>query len=127
MKTFWIKTVPVASSETGSFRATLGSVTLSHSLKVRPMGPLSVALAPNPVVGGNPVAGAAKLECIAGPGPVTVALASSNTAVAHPVAASIVVPQGLQSASFVVVTNPVPRKGRHRSQERPTGSPRLRH
>ena len=106
-KTFWIKTVPVASSESGLFKATLGSVTLSQSLKVRPMGPLSVALAPNPVVGGNPVVGTGKLECIAGPGPVTVALASSNAAVAHPVATSIVVPQGLQSATFAVVTSPV--------------------
>ena len=106
-KTFSIKTVPVASSETGLFKATLGSVTLSQSLKVRPIGPLSVTLVPNPVVGGNPVVGTARLECIAGPGPVAVALASSNTAVAHPVAASIVVPQGLQSAPFALVTSPV--------------------
>jgi hypothetical protein len=106
-KTFWIKTVPVSSSETGSFRATLGSVTLSQSLKVRPMGPLSVGVAPNPVVGGNPVAGTAKLECIAGPGPVTVSLGSSDAAVAHPVVASILVPEGVQSATFAVVTNPV--------------------
>jgi PKD repeat protein len=107
MQTVWIKTAPVASSETGLFRATLGSVTLSQSLSVRPMGLLSVALAPNPAVGGNPIVGTAKLECVAGPGPVEVALASSNATVAHPVAASIVVPQGLQSTTFAVVTSPV--------------------
>ena len=106
-KSFWIKTAPVAASEIGAFRAKLGSVTLSQSLKVRPIGPLSVTLAPNPVFGGNSVVGTANLECIAGPGPVEVALASSNTAVARPVATSIVVPQGLRSATFAVVTSPV--------------------
>jgi uncharacterized membrane protein len=107
-KTFSIKTAPVAISEIGVFSATLGSSsTLSQSLKVRPIGPLSVTLAPNSLVGGNPVVGTAKLECIARPGPVQVALASSNAAVAHPVAVSIVVPQGLQSATFSLVTSPV--------------------
>jgi hypothetical protein len=107
-KTFWIKTAPVATREIGLFSATLGSSsTQSQSLKVRPIGPLSVTLLPNPAVGGNSVVGTAKLECNAGPGPVNVVLASSNTAVAKPVAASIYVPQGLQSATFAVVTSPV--------------------
>ena len=107
-KTFWIKTAPVASSEIGLFSATLGSSsTQSQSLKVRPIGPVAVTLLPNPVVGGKSVVGTAKLECVAGPGPVTVALASSDATVAHAVATSIVVPQGLQSSTFAVVTSPV--------------------
>jgi probable HAF family extracellular repeat protein len=107
-KAFWIKTAPVATSEVGLFSATLGSSsTQSQSLKVRPIGPVSVTLLPNPEVGGKSVVGTAKLECNAGPGPVNVVVASSNTAVASPVAASIYVPQGLQSATFAVVTSTV--------------------
>jgi hypothetical protein len=68
---------------------------------------LSVALIPTTVTGTHRVAGTAKLECKAAPGPITVNLASSNAAVAYPVATSIVVPQGLQSVSFDVVTNKV--------------------
>jgi hypothetical protein len=70
----------------------------------------SVTLAPTPVVGGQPVTGKAMLECKAGPGPIAVSLSSSNAAVASPVAASIVVPQGLQSANFDVTTNAVQAK-----------------
>ena len=71
---------------------------------------LSVALVPTTVAGTNPVAGTVKLECKAGPEPIEVDLASSNAAAADPVAASIVVPQGLQSVPFDVVTNQVPSK-----------------
>jgi hypothetical protein len=71
------------------------------------MGLSSVTLTPTAVVGGNQVTGKATLECAAAPGPVTVDLASSNAAVAYPVAASIVVPQGVNNATFDVATNPV--------------------
>jgi len=56
---------------------------------------------------GKPVAGTAKLVCKSGPGPITVELTSSNPGVANPVATSIVIPQGLQSAPFTVTTNQV--------------------
>jgi len=59
------------------------------------------------VVGTKPVVATAELECKAAPGPITVNLASSNAAIAYPVAASIVVPQGLQSVPFDVATNKV--------------------
>jgi hypothetical protein len=106
-RTFLVKTTPVSASQTGKVNASLGGTTLSQSLRVRPMGLLSLTLSPTTVVGGQRVAGSTRLECPAGPGPVTVSLASSQAAVASPVAASIVVPQGLQSVPFDVTTNRV--------------------
>ncbi len=106
-KTFTVKTVPVAASQSGEVRATLGSTTLGEDLTVRPMGMSSVSLSPISVVGGLPVAGTVKLECKAGPGAVTADLASSNPAAASPVAASLAVPQGVQSVSFDVRTSAV--------------------
>jgi len=55
-----------------------------------------LTLTPITVVGSQPVAGSAKLECKAGPGPLTVDLGSNAPAVALPVAANVVLPQGLQ-------------------------------
>ena len=106
-KGFTIKTVPVAVAENGTVSATLSGAALTQTLTVRPMGLLSLAVTPTTVVGSNTVIGTAKLECLAGPGPVTVDLASSNSAVANPIAASIAVPQGLSSATFDVATSPV--------------------
>ena len=106
-RNFTIKTVPVSSNQTGYVSATLNGTTVSQPLTIRPMGMSSLALTPGTVVGSQPVTGTAKLECNAGPGPVTVDLSSGNPAVAAPVAASIVVPQGLSSALFDVTTNAV--------------------
>ena len=106
-KTFTVKTVSVAASQDGKVSATLGSTTLSQNLKIRPMGMLSMTLTPTTVVGSQPVAGTAKLECKAGPGAVMVDLASSNAAVASPVAASLSVPQGVQLVPFNITTSPV--------------------
>ena len=105
-KTFTVKTVAVGTRQVGTVSATLGSTTLSQPLALRPMGMLLLTLAPTTVPGTQPVAGTAKLECKAGPGPVTVELASNNAA-AQPVAASVVVPQGLQSTPFDVATSKV--------------------
>ena len=104
---FTFKTSPVPSPQTGDVVATLGAVSKSATLTVRRIGMLSVTLTPTTVAGTNPVAATAKLECKAAPGPITVDLASSNTAIAKPVAANIVVPQGLQSAPFDVATSKV--------------------
>jgi len=109
-KSFTIQTTPVLATEIGTVSATLGAKTLIQNLTVRRMGMLSVTLVPTTVAGTNPVAGTVKLECKAGPGPIEVDLASSNAAAAHPVAASIVVPQGLQSVPFDVVTGQVASK-----------------
>jgi hypothetical protein len=106
-RTFTVTTAAVATEEAGTVSATLGGATLSQDLVVRPMGLLSVTLSPSTVPCGKPVAGTAKLECKAGPGAVTLELSGSNAAAAYPVAASIAVPQGLQSVAFDVATNPV--------------------
>jgi hypothetical protein len=106
-KSFSIKTTPVAANESGTVTVNLGGASLSQPLTVRPMGMASVSLTPTSVVGSQPVTGKATLECKAGPGPITVDLSSTNATVASPVAANIVVPQGVQSANFDVTTNAV--------------------
>jgi hypothetical protein len=109
-KTFIVKTQPVSAGETGTVSVSVSGETLSQPLTVRPMGMYSLSLSPARVVGSQPVTGTARLECKAGPGPISVNLSSSNSAVASPVAASIVVPQGVQSAHFDVTTNVVQTK-----------------
>jgi subtilisin family serine protease len=106
-KNFVVRTAAVASPESGQVSTTLDGTTLSQDLTLRPMGLYSLTLTPNPVVGGNPVSGTAKLECKAGPGPISVALSSSNPAIASPDTASLVIPGGTQSMSFGVTTFPV--------------------
>ena len=105
--TFSIKTTPVTTLQSGTITATFAGTVLTRKLSVRRIGMLSVGLVPTTVAGTNPVAGTAKLECKAAPGPITVNLASSNAAVAYPVAASIVVPQGVQAVPFDVATSKV--------------------
>ena len=105
--TFLIKTKPVTTLQSGTITANFGGTVLSRKLSVRRIGMLSVELDRTTVVGTKPVTATAKLECKAAPGPITVDLASSNAAIADPVAASIVVPQGLQSVPFDVATSKV--------------------
>jgi hypothetical protein len=106
-KSFAIKTAPVASNQSGTVTVSLGDSSASQPLTIRPMGLGSLKLIPSTVVGGHEVMGTATLECFAGPGPVTIDLSASNAAVASPVAPMVVVPQGLRSQTFTVVTNPV--------------------
>jgi secreted trypsin-like serine protease len=106
-KSFIVKTQPVLASEAGIVSAAVGGDAVSQPLTVRPMGLHSVSLSPTRVVGSQAATGLAKLECKAGPGPISVDLSSSNPAVAGPVAASMVVPQGVQSASFDVTSSAV--------------------
>ena len=106
-KSFSIKTVPVAASESGTVTVNLGAASLSQPLTVRPMGLASLKVSPTTVVGGQDATGTATLECAAGPGPVTVDLSTSNATVAKPVSTTVVVPQGLKSETFTVSTDPV--------------------
>jgi hypothetical protein len=106
-KSFTVKTVAVDTRQVGKVSATLGATTLSQPLALRPMGMLSLTLTPTTVAGTLPVAGTAKLECKAGPGPITIDLTSSEPAAANPVAASIAVPEGLQSVPVDVTTSKV--------------------
>jgi uncharacterized repeat protein (TIGR03803 family) len=103
-QTFVISTTPVRTTQSGTITARFGAALRTRNLSVRPIGMLSVALAPTKVVGANSIDATAKLECKAGPGPITVELASSDAGIANPVAANIVVPQGLQSMHFDVAT-----------------------
>ena len=106
-KSFSITTRPVLASETGTVSAIFGGKTFSRQLIVRPMGMQSLALSAFPVVGGTKVIGTARLECEAGPGPVTVRLGSSKPKIASPVAVSIVISQGMQSERFEITTSAV--------------------
>jgi len=106
-KTFTIWTTAVEVAQAGRVSATLGGVTLSHDLQVRPIGIRTITISPTTVVGGLQATGRAVLECKAGPGPITIELSSSHGAVAYPVAANGVVPQGLTTLTFSVATNPV--------------------
>jgi len=104
---FVIKTSPLLALESGSVGIVVDGLAVNQPLVVRPMGLSSLVLKPTSVAGSQPSAGTATLECAAGPGPVTVNLASSRPDLANPVAASIVVPQGVKTASFDVTTNAV--------------------
>ena len=106
-RTFSVTTFPVDTAETGTVSVTLDGKTQSLPLTVRPMVLSSLGLTPSTVVGSQPVVGRATLECDAGPGPITVDLSSNSPAVASPVAASVVVPQGVKTANFDVTTSAV--------------------
>lgn len=107
-KTFTITTTPVTTTQNGSVTAQLGAVTKSVALRVRPIGVQTLALSPNPVVGPNPVTGTVTLECPAPAGGITVALSSSNPAVAAPTVSSINIPARARSKTFAIRTIDVP-------------------
>ena len=102
--TFPITAPAVSSLQTGTVTATAGGQSRSATLKVRPIGVLSLVLGPNPVTGPNPVDGSVLLECAAAPGPITVQLTSSNKTVAWPNVSSIVIPAGAATGRFTVST-----------------------
>ncbi|HJX26906.1 MAG TPA: hypothetical protein VJ885_03260, partial [Thermoanaerobaculia bacterium] len=98
-------TAPVVTTlQTGTVDASFGGITKSVTLKVRPIGLVSLTLNLNPVVGPGSVTGTVTLECPAAPGNVTVALSSSTTAVARPAVASVTIPAGSSTATFTVTT-----------------------
>jgi hypothetical protein len=104
---FQIVPTPVLATAVGDIEATYGAQLVERVLRVRPISVKSVALAPNPVVGGAPVLGAVTLDCNAQPADLTVALSSTRPSAAAPATASIVVPQGTDSKTFNVTTAPV--------------------
>jgi len=101
---FLITTSTVASTQTGDVTASLNGLSMSATLTVKPIGVLSLALAPNPVVGPGRVDGTVTLECPAPSGGLAVALSSSSPAVAHPDVASLTVPGGQSTGTFTVST-----------------------
>lgn len=106
---FRITTSAVSSSQQGTVSASLDGATASQPLSLVPMGPQSLVFKPTSAVGGvlPAVTGTLKLQCRAGPDPITVDLASARPEAAYPVAASVVVPVGLQSVKFDVMTEQV--------------------
>jgi uncharacterized repeat protein (TIGR03803 family) len=107
-RSFSITTSPVAALETAIIEARVGSATgSSETLTLKPMAPMSVALSPNPVVGGSSVSGVVTLECAAGPGDIVVTLSSSKPAIASPAAPTVTVSFGARTAPFTVTTVPV--------------------
>jgi acetyl esterase/lipase len=102
---FAVTVSAVTANQSGSISATYKGTTQSAGLTVRPIGLLSLALAPNPVTGPGSATGTATLECAAGSGgggAVQVALSSSQPSVANPAAASLAIPAGASSGTFTV-------------------------
>jgi len=106
-KSFSIKTDAVAAIEAATIGASIGGAPSTRTLTLKPMGVKSLTLSTSAVVGGTPVSGAVKLECKAGPGPITVTLSSSKPATAAPSPGNVTIPVGMTSAPFVVTTVPV--------------------
>jgi len=106
-RSFSVRSSPVAAPESGIVSVSLDGKTLSQPLTLRPMGLQAVTLAQKSVVGGAEVAGTAKLECAAGPGPIEVALASPLPEVAAVAPAMLTIPAGEATAAFTVTTVPV--------------------
>lgn len=104
---FSILPTPVLANSQGDIEATHGAQTVSRRLTIRPITVKSVSLTPNPVIGGNAVVGTVKLDCGAQPAALGVTLSSSKPLLAAPTVSPLVIPQGSNSATFDVTTNPV--------------------
>jgi hypothetical protein len=102
--TFPITAPAVASPQVGTVTATAGGQSRSATLKVRPIGVLSLLLASNPVTGPGRVDASVLLECAAAPGPITVQLTTSDPSVASPDVPSIVIPAGASTGRFIIST-----------------------
>jgi uncharacterized repeat protein (TIGR01451 family) len=103
---FTVSTSSVAASLPVTVTATLSLATKSATLTLRPIGVQSLTLSPNPAVGATSVTGTVQLECVAGPGDVTVALTSSSNSVAQ-VPSSMTIPAGATSGTFAITTSNV--------------------
>ncbi len=102
--TFVITSTAPSVEKTGAVTASYGGGSRSVSLKVRPIGVLTLALNPNPVTGPGNVTGTVTLECVAPAGGINVTLTSSNAALAHPTVGSINIPAGSRTKTFTIQT-----------------------
>lgn len=102
--TFPVTAPAVIANETGTVTASYAGGSLSGTLTVKPVGLVSLALSPNPVVGPASVTGTVTLDCPAAPGAVTVTLSSSTPGVANPAAPSLTIPSGSTQGTFTVTT-----------------------
>ncbi|HET9046104.1 MAG TPA: hypothetical protein VFO33_04030 [Casimicrobiaceae bacterium] len=108
--TFSISTAAVTATTATTISATYAGVTKTAAFTVNPSAPpppsavlASLAVSPASIVGGADGIGTVTLDRAAPTGGATVALASSATSVAS-VPATVVVPAGATSATFVVKT-----------------------
>ena len=101
---FTVNSRAVSTINAGTYTASYGGTSKTLNLSVRPIYVQSLVLTPSSVVGGNPVSGVATTECAAPSGGMTVALSSTNTAVAAPTTSSIVVAAGATKGTFTVRT-----------------------
>ena len=105
--TFPITPTPVLSNSVGAVTATVGPQTLTRALTVRPITVAKLALAPNPVVGGNAVTGTVTLDCGAAPADISVALSSTKPTLAQPNVSSLLFPVGTKTLTFSITTSSV--------------------
>jgi serine protease len=106
-KSFTITTSKVLADTSGNIVATVGTDTASRNLTVRPIGVKKLTLDPTSVKGGDPSTGTVKLECAAGPGLITVSLASDKPNIANPAVSELVFSIGEKSKTFTVNTSAV--------------------
>jgi hypothetical protein len=107
---FAVTVTPVTSALAGAITATLGSSIATKPFTVTPISVQTLTLTPNPVVGGNPVAGTATLDCAAA-NDITVALSSTKPSIAQPAVPSLLVPAGTRTMNFQVNTSAVTAAG----------------
>lgn len=113
--TFTVSTAPVGSPTSVTVSATYGGVTRTADLLVEPaatsdpgpaVGVAEVTLTPSTVSGGSGASGSVRLSSAAPPGGIVVALSSAGVAATTP--AQVSVAGGSTSATFAVMTTPVP-------------------
>jgi len=103
--TFPIATTPVAASVTATFSASYAGITKTTAVTIKPPALSSLALSPSTVNAGSSSTGTVTLNGPAPVGGMAVALSSSKPTVAG-VPASVTVPSGSSSATFIVTTSP---------------------
>lgn len=103
--TFAISTVTVANAATATITATQGANSQTATLTINPPALISVAVSPNPVVGGNSATGIVTLNGPAGAGGINVALSVNGSGVTVPT--SVLIPGGASSTTFGISTKSV--------------------
>src|SRR5436309_1030330 len=103
--TFPIATTPVAASVTATISASYAGITKTTAVTINPPVPSSLTLSPSTVNAGSSSTGTVTLNGPAPAGGKVVALSSSKPSVAS-VPASVTVPAGSSSATFIVTTSP---------------------
>jgi probable HAF family extracellular repeat protein len=101
-QTFTVTTKTVTTNVGGTVTVSYAGVSKALPFTVRPIRVKSLTLTPNPVAGGSTSTGSLVLECPAPPGGTTVALSSSNGAVAVPAVTTIAIPAGATTGSFTI-------------------------